>query len=80
MRSDGRFAWCGGTASARASAPGVSRPNGFLWVQLIRLTPSEVEVRARQIATGQVSYYQIDPAAPGAGVLDGIEDRTAFQA
>jgi len=54
------------------------RPNGFLWVQLIRFTPSQVEVWLRQTASGQVNYYPIDPSVPGAGVLLGIEDREAF--
>ncbi|HVS03995.1 MAG TPA: hypothetical protein VMT16_14615 [Thermoanaerobaculia bacterium] len=54
------------------------RPNGFLWVQLIRFSPSQVEVWARPIGGGQVNYYLLQAVAPGSGVLDGLEDRMAF--
>lgn len=54
------------------------RPNGFLWVQLIRFTPSTVEVWLRQVATGEINYYVLDAVAPGAGVLSGLEDREAY--
>lgn len=52
------------------------RPNGYLWVQVPRFTPSQVEVWARQTKTGKVNYYKLAPAA--AGSLSGLEDREAF--
>lgn len=55
------------------------RPNGYLWVQLIRFTPSRVEVWLRQVSTLEVRYYVLDSVPPGAGMLSGLEDRTAFQ-
>ncbi len=54
------------------------RPNGYLWVQLIRFTPSEVEVWLRQQSTGKVNEYVL-PAVPGDGTLMGLEDRVAFE-
>lgn len=54
------------------------RPNGFLWVQLIRFTPSEVEVWLRQEATGLINYYRLDALPPTGGPLVGVEDRTAY--
>jgi hypothetical protein len=53
------------------------RPNGFLWAQITRFTPSRVEVWLRQLGTGQVNYYNL--AAASAGDLTGLEDRTAYQ-
>ncbi len=54
------------------------RPNGFLWVQLIRFTPSMVEVWLRQTSTRAVKYYRLSAVEPNAGVLSGLEDREAF--
>lgn len=54
------------------------RPNGFLWVQLIRFTPSKVEVWLRQEATGLINYYRLDALPPTGGPLVGVEDRTAY--
>lgn len=54
------------------------RPNGHLWVQLIRFTPSQVEVWLRQVSTLEVNYYVLQTVPPGAGFLSGIEDRGAF--
>ncbi|HSL85056.1 MAG TPA: hypothetical protein VLF66_19955, partial [Thermoanaerobaculia bacterium] len=53
------------------------RPNGFLWAQITRFTPSRVEVWLRQLSSGQVNYYNL--AAASAGDLTGLEDRTAYQ-
>jgi len=54
------------------------RPNGFLWANLVRFTPSRVEVWAEQIATGQVNYYEL-PALPGHDTeLGGLVDKQAF--
>ena len=52
------------------------RPNGFYWVQLIRFTPSQVEVWLRQQSSQQVNYYLLGPTT--GGVLRGLEDREAF--
>lgn len=77
----------GETICARGALPGRPeifvkvigpRPNGFLWVQLIRFTPSKVEVWLRQVGTGQINYYALDATTPGAGVLPGLEDRGAY--
>jgi hypothetical protein len=54
------------------------RPNGHLWVQLVRFTPSQVEIWLRQQASGEINYYQLAAADPDAGILAGLEDRTAF--
>ncbi len=54
------------------------RPNGYFWVQLIRFTPSQVEVWLRQQSTGKVNEYVL-PAVPGDGTLMGLEDRVAFE-
>lgn len=54
------------------------RPNGFLWTQLVRFTPSRVEVWAEQLSTGQVNYYDL-PALPSADTeLAGLVDKEAF--
>lgn len=54
------------------------RPNGFLWVQISRFTPSKVEVWLRQIASGEVNYYLLD-AVPGLEEnVSGLVDREAF--
>ena len=52
------------------------RPNGFYWVQLIRFTPSQVEVWLRQQSSQQVNYYVLGPTT--GSVLRGLEDREAF--
>ncbi len=52
------------------------RPNGFYWLQLIRFTPSQVEVWLRQKSSQQINYYLI--GAVTGGVLRGLEDREAF--
>ena len=54
------------------------RPNGYLWVQLVRFTPSKVEIWLRQRSSWTVNYYVVAAAVPGAGALPGIEDREAF--
>lgn len=56
------------------------RPNGFLWTNLVRFTPSRVEVWVEQVATGQVNYYEL-PELPGSDTeLTGLVDKTAFLA
>jgi hypothetical protein len=54
------------------------RPNGYLWVQISRFTPSEVEVWIRQIATGKINYYRLRPLAADDTEVPGLQDRTAF--
>jgi hypothetical protein len=54
------------------------RPNGFLWSQLSRFTPSKVEVWLRQISTGIVRYYVLPAVPPTSDEVSGLQDRTAF--
>ena len=54
------------------------RPNGYLWAQIIRFTPSQTEIWLRRDGTGEVNYYQLPAVGPTAGALPGVEDRTAF--
>jgi uncharacterized repeat protein (TIGR01451 family) len=54
------------------------RPNGKLWVQISRFTPSEVEVWLRQVATGIVRYYRLAPVGATSDDVSGLQDREAF--
>ncbi len=54
------------------------RPNGFLWVQISRFTPSEVEVWVRQISSGDVQYYDLLAVSANADDVPGRQDRMAF--
>lgn len=54
------------------------RPNGYLWVQVSRFTPSRVELWVRRIETGQVRFYVLDPVGPGSDDVSGLQDREAF--
>jgi pimeloyl-ACP methyl ester carboxylesterase len=54
------------------------RPNGFLWVQAARFTPSEVELWVEQTGTGTVRYYRLAPVGPGVDDVSGLQDRGAF--
>lgn len=54
------------------------RPNGYLWVQISRFTPSQVEVWVRQTATGLVRYYRLDSVGAQADDVPGHQDRQAF--
>jgi hypothetical protein len=54
------------------------RPNGFLWVQISRFTPSEVEIWVEQVATGSVRYYRLDAVGREASDVSGLQDREAF--
>ncbi len=53
------------------------RPNGYLWLQAVRFTPSRVVIRAEQIATGVVREYVL-PAVGPAGRPCNRQDRMAF--
>jgi hypothetical protein len=54
------------------------RPNGFLWAQISRFTPSKVEVWLRQTAAGEVSFYELPAVGPGSDDVSGRQDREAF--
>ena len=54
------------------------RPNGFLWTQISRFTPSLVEVWVRQLSTGAIRYYRLSGVGPGSDDVSGLQDRTAF--
>jgi len=54
------------------------RPNGFLWVQISRFTPSAAEVWVRRTATGDVKYYRLDAVSTGMDDVPGVQDRRAF--
>lgn len=55
------------------------RPNGLLWVNLVRFTPSRVEVWAEKLATGEVNYYDLPALERTDDTLTGLIDRDAFQ-
>ena len=54
------------------------RPNGQLWVNLVRFTPSEVEVWIEQTASRQVNYYRLGALPQGGSTLIGLVDKEAF--
>lgn len=54
------------------------RPNGYLWVQIVRFTPAQVDVLIERTSTGAQHAYRLASVAPGTGELAGLEDRTAF--
>jgi len=55
------------------------RPNGYLWVNLVRFTPSQVELWVQQTATGVIKYYELPKLARDSTVLSGFVDKEAFQ-
>jgi hypothetical protein len=55
------------------------RPNGYLWVQIVRFTPAQVDVLIERTATAEQHSYRLASVVPGTGELSGIEDRTAFR-
>ena len=54
------------------------RPNGFLWVQISRFTPSQVEAWVRQTSSGDVRYYRLPAVPPASDEVSGLQDRRAF--
>ena len=54
------------------------RPNGFLWVQIARFTPSQVEFWVLSQKTGQINYYNLEPVGPEGSNVSGLQDREAF--
>jgi hypothetical protein len=55
------------------------RPNGFLWSQISRFTPSRVQVWLRRKADSEVKYYDLAAVPPGSDDISGLQDREAFQ-
>jgi len=55
------------------------RPNGFLWVQISRFTPSEIELWVEQTAAGELRYYRLPAVGPGNPDVSGLQDRQAFR-
>lgn len=56
------------------------RPNGYLWVNLVRFTPARVEVWVEQTASGTVNYYELPALPPTDTELAGLVDKRAFSA
>lgn len=54
------------------------RPNGFLWVQISRFTPSQVEVWVRQMSTDETNYYNLPAVDATSDDVSGLQDRLAF--
>lgn len=54
------------------------RPNGYMWAQLIKFTPSRVEAWVEQTGTGQVNYYDLEQLPNDSEELPGLADKTAF--
>lgn len=56
------------------------RPNGFLWLEIVRFTPSRVEVWAEQIHSGTLRYHDLPALSRADTELTGVVDREAFSA
>ena len=54
------------------------RPNGFLWLNLVRFTPSRVEVEIEQLASGERKTYVLEQVPSQSDQLPGRLDRQAF--
>jgi hypothetical protein len=54
------------------------RPNGFLWAQISRFTPSAIEIWLRQTATGKINFYELESVGSGSDNVSGLQDRQAF--
>jgi hypothetical protein len=52
------------------------RPNGFLWFQAVRFTPSRVVIEARQVSTSIVRHYLLPETGDERPIS--VEDRMAF--
>ncbi len=55
------------------------RPNGYLWVQISRFTPSEIELWIEQLASGELRYYRLPAAGRDEPGVSGHLDRGAFR-
>lgn len=54
------------------------RPNGFLWPNVVKFTPSQVEVWIQKLDTGEIQYYLLPGSAPDSDELPGLFDRNGF--
>jgi len=54
------------------------RPNGYLWTQISRFTPSKVEIWLRQTSTGQTNYYLLPAVGAASDDVSGLQDREGF--
>ncbi|HYU31598.1 MAG TPA: GDSL-type esterase/lipase family protein [Thermoanaerobaculia bacterium] len=54
------------------------RPNGFLWLNLVRFTTSRVELWAEQTGTGVIHYYDLTALPLDGTELTGLVDKEAF--
>lgn len=54
------------------------RPNGYMHAQVIKFTPSRVEVWIEQTGTGVVNYYDLEQLPADSEQLPGFVDKTAF--
>ncbi len=54
------------------------RPNGYLWPNVVKFTPSQVEVWIQQTGTGEIQYYLLAGSAPDSDELPGLFDRNGF--
>lgn len=54
------------------------RPNGYLWLQVVRFTPSKIRVLAEKISDGTCRLYTLEAISPASDDLDGFVDREAF--
>lgn len=55
------------------------KPNGFLQPNLVKFSTSQIEVWIEQLSSGQLNFYELEPAAPGSDSLAGFFDRTGFR-
>lgn len=55
------------------------RPNGFLWSQVIRFSPSRLEVWVQRTSGGPIRYYDLPAVPVESSTLDGLVDKEAFQ-
>lgn len=55
------------------------RPNGFLWIQISRFTPSKVTIWLRQKSTGKINYYVLAAVPASVDNISGILDRGGFR-
>ena len=54
------------------------RPNGYLWMEVVRFTPAELRIEVERPSDGTCRMYDLDAIPPGSDTLDGFVDRTAF--
>lgn len=54
------------------------RPNGYMHAQVIKFTPSRVEVWIEQTDTEVVNYYDLEQVPADSEALPGFVDKTAF--